>query len=323
MKKLLSVGEATHDSFVFIHDANVHCDINKKNCQLCLGYGEKILADDVVNTVGGNAANTAVSFARLGHESQLFSMVGDDSMGREIVNQLKKDKVDDRYIQIEKGKTSSATGVVFKGERVQMIHHIPRDYNLPNFEPVDWVYLTSMGKAYAHAYERVITFVKKHNIKVSFNPGTFQLKAGVNALKPILAVTQILFVNVEEARHLTELSSKAEIIKLAEGLYDLGPKIVVITDGPAGAYAFDGEKLLFCDIFDVEIIERTGCGDSFGAGFTAAILEGKTISEALRWGMANSMGVVQKVGPQEGLLTKSEMEEALNDFHKIQPKLVK
>lgn len=323
MKKLLSVGEATLDSFVFIHDANVHCDINKKNCQLCLGYGEKILADNVVFTVGGNATNTATFFARQSYHSQFYSIVGNDWLGEKIVEQLKKEGIDQKYIEIENGTTSFATGVVFKGERVQMIHHVDRDYVLPNFDSVDWVYLTSMGKAYSQAYEKVITFVKENKIKLSFNPGTHQLKSGVVALKSIFTVTEILFVNVEESRHLTELSANASIKELAESLYDLGPKTIVITDGPLGSYAYDGDKLLFCEIFPAPIVERTGCGDAFGAGFTSAMLEGKGVAESMRWGTANSAGVIQKIGPQEGILTKEQLQEVLNDNHSIQPKLVK
>jgi 2-dehydro-3-deoxygluconokinase len=122
---------------------------------------------------------------------------------------------------------------------------------------------------------------------------------------------------------LTELPASAKVRQLSEGLFDLGPNIVVITDGPEGAYAFDGHQLLYCEIFPIEVVERTGAGDSFASGFTAALLHGEDIGEAMRWGMANSAGVVSKVGPEQGLLTKDQMTEMLNDNYKIQPRKIR
>lgn len=323
MKKILSIGEATLDSFMFIHEANVHCTIDKKKCEFCVNYADKILADDLVFSVGGNAANTAVSFARLGLHSQLFSIRGDDWLGKQIESTLTKENIDQKYIVVEPGPSSYASAIVFQGERNEVIYHVPHEYYLPDFEPVDWVYLTSMGKAFKTAYDKAITFVKENKIKLSFNPGSNQLKAGLESLKPILKETTCLFVNVEEALLLTELPITPSIRELSEKLYDLGPDIVTLTDGANGAYAFDGRQLLFCDIFPAKVVERTGAGDSFAAGFTAAMLQGEDISEAMRWGMANSAGVVSKIGPEAGLLTKDYMGETLGNNMAIQAKLVR
>lgn len=311
MKTILSIGEATLDSFMFVHDANVHCTIDKKKCEFCINYADKILADDLVFSVGGNAANTAVSFARLGLNSQLYSVRGDDWIGQRIAETLTHENIDQRYITVEPGPSSYANALVYQGERNLVIYHVPRQYVLPKFEPADWVYLTSIGKAFKPVYDSVLTYIKQHSIRLSFNPGTQQLKAGLEAIRPILAVTTCLFLNVEEAQLLTGLPVSATIRELAETLYDTGAEIVAITDGNAGAYTFDGRQLLFCTIFPAEVIERTGAGDSFAAGFTAAMLHGQDVAEAMRWGMANSAGVVAKIGPEAGLLTKEEMQEAL------------
>ncbi|MDP3993349.1 MAG: carbohydrate kinase family protein [bacterium] len=323
MKKVLSIGEATLDCFVFVKDAEVRCELNKKNCMFCVRYAEKILADKLVFTVGGNAANTAVSFSRLGLDSQLYSVIGDDGNGEMIQKSLKKDGVDLKYLQQFEGMTSFSTVIVFQGERSIIIYHEPREYHLPKLDPVDWVYLTSLGKDYPRAYEKVLDFVKKTGAKLSFNPGSFQLKDGVSAMKKYFAVTEALFVNKEEAMLLTELPASASIAQLSEALYDYGIKIVNITDGPNGAYCFDGHELLFQDIIPADVTQRTGCGDAYGAAFTAALLHGESIDEAMRWGMANAAGVVTKIGPQTGLLTKDQLREMLADYPKIVPKKVR
>jgi len=323
MKKILSIGEATLDAIVFLSEANVHCTLHKEKCEFCINYADKVMADNLKFSLGGNAANTAVAFSRLGLDSQLFSVIGDDWIGKHAHELLEKEKVDCRYVETEPGPTSYATALIFQGERNLIIYHVPREYVLPDFEPVDWIYLTSMGQAYIDAYRKVLAFTKQHQAKISFNPGTFQLRAGVKVLKPYLEITEALFVNKEEARQLTELPASASIHDLSVALYDLGPKIINITDGPVGAYSFDGQQLLFLDIFPVPVVQRTGCGDSYASGFTAALLHGKTIDEAMRWGMANAAGVVSHTGPQEGLLTKDTLFELLSDFHKIQPKPVR
>jgi sugar/nucleoside kinase (ribokinase family) len=93
-------------------------------------------------------------------------------------------------------------------------------------------------------------------------------------------------------------------------LHALGPKIVLITDGPKGAYMLDGEHFYFMPIYPdpKPPYERTGCGDSFAATFVSALEMGKSPLEALVWAPVNPMSVVQYVGAQEGLLTREQME---------------
>lgn len=323
MKKIISIGEATLDCFVFLKDAEVRCELHHANCMLCINYADKILPEKIVFSTGGNGANTAVSFARLGLHSQLYTIVGNDNNGRQILDDFRTEGIDDKYIQVNDEMTSYTTGIIFQSERTLLVYHVPHQYHLPSFEPVDWVYLTSMGKNYKSAYDKVLTFIKTTGAKLSFNPGSFQLKDGVVALKKYLAVTEVLFVNKEEAMHLTEQPASASFGDLAEALYDYGVKIVNITDGPNGAYCFDGHELLFLGIIPSVVAQRTGTGDAYGAGFTAALLHGESIDEAMRWGMANAAGVVSKVGPEMGLLTKDQLREMLADYPKIVPKTIR
>ena len=93
----------------------------------------------------------------------------------------------------------------------------------------------------------------------------------------------------------------------------LGPKIPVITDGPKGAYALDGDDAWYMPIYPdpAPPVDRTGAGDSFASTFTAAIALGFPVSVALSWGPINSMSVVQYIGAQKGLLSRKFLEEYL------------
>ena len=98
-------------------------------------------------------------------------------------------------------------------------------------------------------------------------------------------------------------------------LKNLGPKIVVITDGPVGAYVFDGVKKIHGPMFPdiAPPVDRTGAGDAFSSTFTSAIILGKDIETALRWAPINSMSVVQYIGAQAGHLTIAEIEGFLKN----------
>ena len=133
----------------------------------------------------------------------------------------------------------------------------------------------------------------------------------------MLAKTGVIFVNKEEAEIL--VGDSTTVSDLLYRLHRLGPDIVVITDGPNGAFASDGINQFFLPIFPLKVVERTGAGDAFATGFVAALYHGNTIKEALRWGAANSASVVTKIGPEDGLLKLTELRKMLQRFIKIKP----
>lgn len=96
---------------------------------------------------------------------------------------------------------------------------------------------------------------------------------------------------------------------------DLGPEIVVITDGPEGAYTYDGEEMWHMPMYPdpAPPVDRTGAGDAFSSTFTAALAAGEDIPTALSWGPINSMSVVQYIGAQEGLLSRDQLLEHLKN----------
>ena len=104
-----------------------------------------------------------------------------------------------------------------------------------------------------------------------------------------------------------------DINDLFDKLHALGPKTVVMTDGPDGAYASDGKSRYKMPLYPdpKEPLERTGAGDAFSSAFVAALIKGNTIEGALQWAPINSMNVVQYVGAREGLLTEAQLEELL------------
>ena len=147
-----------------------------------------------------------------------------------------------------------------------------------------------------------------------FQPGTFQIKVGVEAIRDVYEATEIFFCNKEEAQEILK-TTEQHIPTLIRGIRSLGPKMPVITDGPHGAYVIDEhDQAWHMPMYPdpAPPVDRTGAGDSFSSTFTSAIALGLSPEEALAWGPVNSMSVVQNIGAQAGLLTKDQLQTYLD-----------
>jgi ribokinase len=310
---IISIGDATIDLFVGIDDASVLCNLQKDMCLLCLSYADKIAASSFQRVIGGNAANNAVGSSRLGLRAAFYSIVGGDDTGRRVLETVRREKVSSEYVVVaKKQETNSSVVLNYKAERTILVYHVDRKYEMQKFKPTKWFYLTSMGKNHMDFHMKFLEYVKSTETKLGFNPGTHQLKQGLEKLRPMLESTTVLFVNKEEAQRL--VGQHTDMKELLSAMRHVGPKIVVITDGENGSYAHDGLKYWKCGITDTPVVERTGAGDSFATAFLAALIHGKSIADALHWGTMNSASVITKVGPQAGLLTKSQMQSWLRKY---------
>lgn len=307
---VISIGDSTMDMFLGLNTVGSRvCRKDTEACYLQLSYADKIEADFQEFATGGNSANLAIGSSRLGLNVAFYTVLGEDEIGDILLHTIQREKVADEYVLRQKGgKTNFHVVLNHEAERTILIYHNKRTYRLPKFKPSAWAYYSSMGEGFQTIQAALVNYVKDHGVKLGFNPGTIQLKAGYKVLEPVIRVTEVFIVNKEEAHRI--LGKKHDGIdwkSLLDSLHHLGPKQVVITDGPNGAYAFDGKKYWFMPVFDVPVIERTGAGDSFSTGVIAAMAQGKTMQDALRWGAFNSASVIQEIGPQKGLLTKAQM----------------
>lgn len=309
MYDIISIGEAGIDTLVSVSEASVHCVINKEECQICFNYAAKITADSLNTKTAHNAMNNAVGSARLGLKAALYAHIGSDLNGQRVLKALKDEGIDRRYIQIEKNKATAGSVVInYHAERTILVHHVNYRYHLPALARTKWFYLTSMGPSFLPVYKAVAQRVKKTGELLASNPGPNQLKAGIKMLRPIIEQMTLLFLNKEEARMLTGIHEETDIKELLRGMVKQGAKVAILTDGPKGSYAFDGTHFYRCAIYPAPVVERTGCGDSFATAFTTAFGQGKGIKEALEWGTVNAAGVIQKIGPQDGLLTLNKLQ---------------
>lgn len=324
---ILSVGDVVTDAFIKLLDDQAYVqDDEKGNPYLIMPFATKLPFDHVEIVPGvGNAANAAVACARLGLETGFVTNVGGDPQGREIITALDKNDVDTRFVRINPRKISNYHYVLwYKEERTILIKHEEYNYHWPHFrarEVPRWLYFSSISEHALDYHDDVADWLDENpGVRLAFQPGTFQMKVGTKRLERIYRRSEVVVLNREEAAFVTGGNAE-KLHDLFDRLHALGPKIAVVTDGPSGAYASDGQNRYAMPLYpDPEAPkERTGAGDAFASTLVAALVKGLSIEEALQWAPINSMSVVQQVGAQAGLLTEKQLLEWLRhaprDYH--------
>jgi ribokinase len=317
---VLSVGDVVTDAFIRLLDKEEKVE-HERNGEtwLAIPFGTKIPFDHSEIVAGvGNAANASVAFARLGLKSGLAANVGSDQFGRDIIASLENNKVDSRFVHINPGKPSHYHYVLwYKDERTILVNSVEYEYHWPRFRIIDipkWMYFSSVGKYADEYHDQISHWLESHQtVKLAFQPGTFQIELGAKRLKKLYERSEVLAVNREEATTISG-GDHGDIDDLFDKLHALGPKIVLISDGHAGAYASDGQQRYKMPIYPdpKPPFERTGAGDAFTSTFVAALAKGADIQSALLWAPINSMNVVQHVGAQAGLLSEKQLTSLLH-----------
>ena len=326
----LAIGDITTDAFIRLKDAHVTCDINHANCEIAMKFADKVPFESVtVVKAVGNSPNAAVAAARLGLHTAIMTDIGNDKNGKECLLNLREEGIDERYITRHSGIPTNYHYVLWYGdERTILVNHQEYPYRFPCLtQAPKWIYLSSLAANSFHYHEEIVAYLVQHpEVKLAFQPGTFQMSLGVKKLEALYRRTEVFICNVEEAERILGMSagpSRSDIKKIFLAMHALGPKMVHISDGPKGAYFSDargggqnGAKMpitYFMPIYPdpKPPLERTGAGDAYASTFVAALALGKTVEEALRWAPVNSMSVVQYIGAQKGLLTQPALEKWL------------
>lgn len=312
-----TIGDSMRDIFIFPDPEEMEKPVADENIQedligsragfekyLVFGLGDKITISDVSFCIGGTAANVAAALKKLGFQTSLISALGNDNAGEEIIKALKAKKVATENIKIYRGKKSSFSVIVsYKGERTIFVYHAfrPQDFILPAELATSWVYLGAMAKGFERLYNQIVAQVVKRNLKVALNPGACQIKAGLESFGGLKELLEIIFLNRQEAQELAGLKGMPQVKDLARVIQLRGPKIVVITDGDKGAYAYNGIDFLKVGPYPARRIDATGAGDAFAAGFLGAVIVKRSLQESLKWGVTNAAAAIEKIGAQETL----------------------
>lgn len=327
MYNLIIIGDALIDTHVQIDNASLECNIDGKNCKLCLDFARKIPITGSFQSVGGNGANVASGVTKLGLKTALLASLGQDSNGKLIVAELKKQNIDTDLITFDpKAKSRYSIVLNYQSERTILSFHQKRKYDWPEKLPAtDWIYYTGLSEGFESLQDKLLDFLTKHpTVRLALNPGSFQLKHAPEKVLEAIAKSDILIINLEEAEQIlnTTLNKQKSVEALIHGLLSLGAKEIVITDAQNGAWAGNEEEVWHMPTFPVQVVAKTGAGDAFSSGYVTARCLGRDIHEALQWGIADSCGVIGSFGAQTGLLDQAGVQKMIKKYSSIKPEKI-
>ncbi|MEK7563503.1 MAG: carbohydrate kinase family protein [Patescibacteria group bacterium] len=311
--RTMSIGGATYDLFVRLPHEKIHSD--EKSPFFTLPLGEKIRVKDVIETCGGGAGNTSVGLSRLGCDASICSVVGADQWGDALQKNFQNEGVDTKSLTVIEDEMTSFSIILSGsgGERVILYdpgtneHMHDALFDKASAAEVDWIILNHIHEQACVIEDDLIEILVQKDTRLTWNPGGCQIDAGIKGKSntELLKSTTLLVLNKEEAMRFTGEQSVDAAMKT---LLKSGVAHVCITDGSRGTVASDGKKLYRCPVdSEAKVIDTTGAGDAFTTGVTWALLNGKTLPEALIAGTINSGNVVGAIGAEAGLLTDIEI----------------
>jgi len=255
---------------------------------------------------GGSAANTIVGLARLGCKVGFIGKVADDREGGMLLEDFRREGVDTNgIIMAKRGRSGTAMGFVDeKGERALYIdpgvndtiefNEINKEYMFQTL----FLHLTSfVGERSFQTQKRLVEILPK-NVKVSLDMGELYARKGLEALEPMLNKTFVIMPNAKELQILTR---KADYKENAELLLEKGVGIVAVKLGNKGCYVTDGKESRMIEAFKVKVVDTTGAGDAFCAGFLYGLITGKSLYECGRLGNFVASRCIMKMGARPGL----------------------
>jgi sugar/nucleoside kinase (ribokinase family) len=316
--KVLVVGDIISGLYVYVDHNKARVDIDTDGgARLSFPYGlETPYKQGTTLHCIGSGANSAIAMSRMGINVGIMSFVGDDIPGKSALNYLPKENVETTLIGVQKGIKSHQHYIVcYDADHITFSGYEDYTYKWtsPNYIP-DYIYLTDISENSWQLHLDLIDYLDKNpSVKLAFRPGVFHINCGIERMKKIYEKTDILCLNRDNASLLVS-SGRDTILSLMKKIYAFGPKIIVITDGVNGSYAFDGTRLIKIPNYPNQDkpYDRTGAGDCFASTFIASLIYGETIESAAKLASINSMSVTQKMGPQAGLLSYRKIKELLN-----------
>ena len=278
--------------------------------------GETLSGSNYKISFGGKGANQAVAAGRLGANIQFIAAVGNDELGNKIKQQLNNDNINTCSVACIEGQNTGVALILVnaQGENQIAIHaganaQVTTEYLLKYKEDIinaDAI-LMQLETPLA-TIEQAAKLAKQHQTQVILNPAPAQ-KLSDDLLKHIDIITP----NETEAEYLTGIKvlTEQDAEQAAMILHKKGIETVIITLGSKGAWVSSAQRGAIIAGFKVQVIDTIGAGDTFNGMLVTALLEGKTLEQAVKYAHAAGALSVTKPGAQTAVPFRNEVEEFL------------
>jgi ribokinase len=267
---------------------------------------EESFIENYAEACGGSAANTTVGLARLGCKVGFIGKVGCDREADLLIQDFCKEGVDTNgTIRARQGKSGSVMGFVDKkGARALYIDSGVNDtiafgeINVDYASQAQFLHLTSFVGEKSFQTQKKLLSSLPDSVRVSFDPGALYARKGFAYLEPIIKKTYVLMPNAIELELLT---GETDYCKGADFMVGKGVKMVAVKLGGDGCYVTDGRERHLIEAFKVKVVDTTGAGDAFCAGFLYGLVNDKRLYECGKLGNFVASRCVMKMGARAGL----------------------
>jgi ribokinase len=275
---------------------------------------EESFVVDHSEACGGSAANTMVALARLGCKVGFIGKVAGDVEGRMLLQDFRKEGVNTEGVTVATtGRTGKVMGFVGKGgERALYID--PGVNDTIKLDEIDTEYASStkflhlssfVGKQSFETQKRIVDNLPEE-VRVSFDPGALYSRIGLARLRPIVKKTSVMMPNAGEIALLT---GKSDYKAGARMLINEGIEVLAVKLGNKGCYVTNGDEDHMVEPFKVKVVDTTGAGDAFDAGFIYGLLSAKDINEAGKIGNFVASRSITAMGARTGLPTLDDLKK--------------
>jgi len=315
MFDIITFGSATRDIFLrakqFLIGDFKPDKHNEK--EILLPYGLKVNIEDIHFRSGGGGTNTAATFSKQGFKIAYCGVIGKDPEGEQILKELKEKRIGTEFITRTDKKLTNLS-IIFSSPKERTIlvfrgaskYQTKKDIPWARVKKTKWFYLAPFSKGTGELFGEVLNFAKKNGIRTMVNPGSPLLSLPSKRFIPLLKKIDILLLNQEEAQILVK-SKKIKGKELLLKIKRFFPGILIITNGSERAFIVKGSKIFSAMPFNAKIVDKTGAGDAFGAGFLSGYIKSKgNVVYATQLAVANSVSCLKKWGAKEGILNKKQ-----------------
>jgi len=269
------------------------------------------LIDEIRLTVAGTAAGTAVDLAKLGAKVVAMGAIGEDELGNFVIDSMKRYGIDTTYLRRKRGVQTSATMLPIRpnGER-PALHVLGANGELGladvDFEAIEHADFLHLGGTYlmpkldGEPTRDVLRFAKEHGVVTTLDMLAIERPDMLEVLEPCLPYVDYFMPGLDEARMICRLDDRPDVIRF---FHDRGVGATVFKMGAAGSsIAVPGEKEIRLPAYKVPVVDSTGCGDAYCAGFIVGLSHGWDLERAGRLATAASAQVITGLGSDAGIV---------------------
>ena len=277
--------------------------------------GEEVEIIDIKKAPGGSAANTIVGLSRLGVDVGFVGIVGNNKEGDIILEGFKKEGVETR-IKKEEGSTGAAIGFVdSKGERALYIH--PSVNDRLRVQDIDMEFVNNASFLHTSSFvskeqlEMQEELVKRIKTKLGFSPGMLCFKYELEDMAGIIERSEVVFLSLKELKSLVK-GEGGNYEKRARRLLNIGAKIVCVTLGERGCYVTDEVSEYLIDAYPAKVVDTTGAGDAFAAGFLYGLIRGMSMDKCGRTGNLVASFCIREYDCRKGLTYQEDLKRYIS-----------